>query len=521
MKKIVILFIILFIALMNRITFANNEDYKTEDFWAFKMSKLENWNFIISTTEKNGKEVIIINGKQEFQEYENIYEYDISDNWKYAWFVWTKNWKLVVWIIEDWILEESYLDYNSWINNSNNRNKWFQVWNYWKDYVLKIWENQKDKIIINWVENDEYDTIAIPRFIDENTIWFTWFKKKWTQEERYIVIFDKKAKKFSQKLAWIDNLIETFEESYYISKNWNIKAKVYIDKQWAIISGKKINVNNKTFWPYKTDSFPKIIFSSDWKNYAFISENINGSFTVIKDDAELNNWDIDEDDFHWGTFTFSPNWKYIWYVKKDGSFDGIVYKNDIAISSNKKLVMSISICENNKLFYSTSQGEIYEENNNNPVFKTNERIDYLKCINNDIYFSVWYKIYKNLIIDYDDNLSYIHGIYWVWEKNDSIIIVWEKNKNIVILSKNNSENNKIWMNYKIKSYIPEYKKQLLLSKLKLTKLKKENYIKTIDEIIKKLNKEKWEIILEKIKKLQKRNEVIDYLEAKIYLQMNK
>lgn len=65
-----------------------------------------------------------------------------------------------------------------------------------------------------------------------------------------------------------------------------------------------------------------------------------------------------------------------------------------------------------------------------------------------------------------------------------------------------------------------YSKQLLLSKLTLTKLKKENYIKNIDIIIQKLSKEKWKIVLEKIKKLQKRNKVIDYLEAKIYLQIN-
>ncbi|MDD5770025.1 MAG: hypothetical protein PHE25_03590 [Candidatus Gracilibacteria bacterium] len=106
MKKVVILFIILFITLVKSFTFANNENYKTEEFGAFKMSKFDNGNFIFSTT-KNGKEIIIINGKQEFEKYNKVYDYDISDNGKYSGFVGVKNGKLVIGIIENGIIEEN------------------------------------------------------------------------------------------------------------------------------------------------------------------------------------------------------------------------------------------------------------------------------------------------------------------------------------------------------------------------------------------------------------------------------
>lgn len=47
------------------------------------------------------------------------------------------------------------------------------------------------------------------------------------------------------------------------------------------------------------------------------------------------------------------------------------------------------------------------------------------------------------------------------------------------------------------------------------------YISQIDKIVLNLSKEKWEKVLAKIQKLQKKNDIIKYLEAKLYLEINK
>ncbi|MDD5770204.1 MAG: hypothetical protein PHE25_04485, partial [Candidatus Gracilibacteria bacterium] len=281
--------------------------------------------------------------------------------------------------------------------------------------------------------------------------------------------------------------------------------------------------SNSNISYYKVDEKGNIVYKNE-KNDVYFNENIlfsetNGKKYFATLDNDMNNiinifYDKNEkyQISNNGNIIDNNKYNYIDYnaFYNNGSVYYIVKNNNyMYLYSNGKKILDdsfegIDIFSNNKPIITHKDGyyTIYTINNG----KLN------KITINEIQKS---KEGYNSIYAYGDNLIFTKKIEGYIE-NAKLVELNISNINSI---KNSNIENKI-SNINQQEII-KYKKQLLLSKLKLTKLKKENYIKTIDEITKKLSQEKGQIILEKIKNLQKRNEVIDYLEAKIYLQINK
>ena len=522
MKKIIVLFILIILLFWNWV-FANNEDYNVLDVWSFSMSKKINSDFIL-ISKKNNKSILSINWKEiTLKDYTEIIELNVSDNWKNIWFVWIKNNKLTIWILSlnDNSILEYELDYNKYPNDSRNLSKWLNVSQYWKDFVLKIWEDWQDKVIINWIKSKWCYSITSSMFADDGTVSFLcshsdesateygWFNLKTKQYEYF---------KLNPTAYW--QYIDIKRQKVYKLKNSNTILKTYLKIDGFINRWIHIDVNWETFWPYKNRYNIRTFFSKNWKNYAFIGEKQDWVYSLVKDWVEIDTLymnslyhNIDN------LIQLSPDWKNISYIKQDSfrDFDRKIYKD-------WKFIIkwwSITFCENNKLYY-VWEWWIYEENNQEPIYKKNDwiSIENLTCFKNDLYSTSWYKIYKNLKLDYDDNLDYIHWIHILWKR---LLIIWKRNNNTFLISKWDNIEIQDSKNIEQNTQIQEkskYQKQKIISASKLKKAKKEKYIKTIDEITEKLSPEKWKLILEKIQKLKQRNEVIDYLEAKIYLEIN-
>ena len=88
------------------------------------------------------------------------------------------------------------------------------------------------------------------------------------------------------------------------------------------------------------------------------------------------------------------------------------------------------------------------------------------------------------------------------------LIIW----NISFISASNTIN---------KSDKLKYLKQLVISKNDLKKAKKEKFIDKVDKLLLKIEKDKFEKVFYKITKLKKKNEVIKYLEAKMFFKLLK
>jgi tetrahydrodipicolinate N-succinyltransferase len=133
-------------------------------------------------------------------------------------------------------------------------------------------------------------------------------------------------------------------------------------------------------------------------------------------------------------------------------------------------------------------------------------------------------------IEISDTYDYsIKNIIFLKEFNSFVYIKLNKNWNpyawtiILLKSKNNNQTTTKTEETKIPTTDKStYTKQLILSKNALNKSSKyKKYISQVDKLVLNLSKEKWEQVLAKIQKLKKKNDIIKYLEAKIYLQLNK
>ncbi|MDD3794204.1 MAG: transglutaminase-like domain-containing protein [Candidatus Gracilibacteria bacterium] len=67
----------------------------------------------------------------------------------------------------------------------------------------------------------------------------------------------------------------------------------------------------------------------------------------------------------------------------------------------------------------------------------------------------------------------------------------------------------------------KYKKLLIISQLKLKEAKKEKYVNQINKIVLGTKYDKLKKVFTKLQKLNNKNDILNYLEAKIYLELNK
>lgn len=131
-----------------------------------------------------------------------------------------------------------------------------------------------------------------------------------------------------------------------------------------------------------------------------------------------------------------------------------------------------------------------------------------KIIKSDIWSFSWNHLYLDLEKDYlalkKKNVYVIVKKDWINMTDDEVLKKVEDNSN-------KEEKSKLK---------EKYNKQLILIKMKLKNQNKTKYIKQIDKLLSKLSKEKQEEVFNKIQKLKKKNDIINYLEAKIYLSLN-
>ncbi len=152
-------------------------------------------------------------------------------------------------------------------------------------------------------------------------------------------------------------------------------------------------------------------------------------------------------------------------------------------------------------------------------------------------------IYLNMILIYkwkqDWAIKLFNEKYWNYKELDKKYVedvTLDEYKNFIknnlmyfddmflLLNENISYNNIIQekfvqTNTTISKEKPKYSKQLILSKNAIKKAKQEKYITQIDKMLISVKKEKLQQVFDKIQKLKKKNDIIKYLEAKIYLKL--
>lgn len=382
-----------------------------------------------------------------------------------------------------------------------------------ENIIITPSENWKRKILLNWNFIYESDLNTFWNYIDlsfsKKSQDFAFLSKK-NNRTYFVKYINKKIIETEIKENISDIKITQNLDIYYVI--WNILFKNHeewlksssnisyyrVDEKWNIVY---TNEKNDVYFN------KNILFSEkNWNKYfATLDEDMNNIINIFYNKDEkyqiTNNWKlIDNNKYDYIDYNaFYNNW-YIYYVIKNN--------NNMYLYSNWKKILDdsfewIDLFSSNKPIITHKDGyyTIYIINN----WKLN------KITLNEIQKS---KESYTGFYTYWDNIIFTKEMEWYIENTKLV----ELNINNMNWTKSSNTENDIYITNKNEKTL--YSKQLLLSKLTLTKLKKENYIKNIDIIIQKLSKEKWKIVLEKIKKLQKRNKVIDYLEAKIYLQIN-
>lgn len=363
------------------------------------------YSYLLIWVKKDWKYNLLINWKEAWL-YDMLYDVDVSPNFKKAWFVALKNKKLLVWFITNtWSIVEEYLNYSSWVNSSKNLNKWFKISPYWNSYVLKIWKNWKDVLVIDGKESEEFDSIASPKFYKDK-ITFLW-EKDW---KKYIV-FDDWTKIEDDEQLYINQVYspDTQRIATVVKRDW-----------WYIV-----NVDNNVSKVYSTDQYIYPVFSYDSKSYAYIASKTKKNFVVVKDGKEVWFGDIEAN-----TLKFSPDSKHYAYITKNG-FKWTIVKDNVNVSISDSLISDYLFCENWEIYYTTSTWKIYKENNDKPLYEVEfekypNGIRNLSCIDNVVYVSLWIDYLKNFVLNSNNGLyGNINGIYWVWKNSKWLILVWD------------------------------------------------------------------------------------------------
>lgn len=390
--------------------------YDSYNFWKYLYSPINSLSLYWVT--KTWKKTVLING-QEITGYDEVYDIDVSDDGKTIGFVARKNNRLV--IVRNG--KEDFLEYSSWINNSKNANKWFQLSPDGKDYALKIGKNRKDILLINGKESEEFDTVASPRFYPDKII-FYWEK----DGKKYTVFSDgKKVEDPEQK---------NFSQMYY-SPDGKRVITVASDQPWKY----KVTVDGGI--SRSLDSYPIPKFSHDSKSYAFVSE-YKGYYSIFKDgvggDVGTYLSPIENENMK-----FSPDSKNFAYLVQN-TFNGVIIKDGKEVSTTDKLIKEFTFCgKENKIYYRLwMKGEIYEEGNIRPIYTIDQKkypggIDNLACINNELFFTLSSQertfLVKNFIIDESRSYDRVNGIHSIGDNKDYILYAEKGGKFLVVNSK--------------------------------------------------------------------------------------
>jgi hypothetical protein len=423
---------------------------------------------------------------------------------------------------EDWISLD-FIKIRS--DNSIKNLRVFSNKDYPIGHILYYFDDYKDKSqIINWVVNNielwHNDTIKI----------FPWKKRKYYLNIRY---------KWGDS-QWFWNYNDNLYNKYYIKNNcfWLKENK----KEYKLTKEDRYKCINNSIIEHYKDSNIKIKIKNS-PNFIKIKKNENW---LDYFEIDLENNDYDNIWTYWLEFEVFFNWQNNWFTKKIAINVlkpiilvvwelwpdwGTIFNNwkDISINIKKWLLTKkykIAYISNKEWL---STVEFWDDL---PEDKDWNIIDY--------YFN--FKSPPRTIL-YKNYLE--QNKYWttIWDNLDNIDV---KNYNKCILNKNKTDKQKydcfkiyMWftkikdkkINFETNSKInlkSKFTKQLIISKLKLKNTKFEKVIPKFEKIVPKISDKKlleidvkiWKFS-EKIRSNEKYKDILDYLEAKIKLEIIK
>lgn len=405
--------------------------------------------------------------------------------------------KVIIFLLLSFISSFVYAD--SSYNKDDLNNKIVQYYNlvldWWKTSSKDFKDNLKSKI-------DNYtDKNSSEFFLLKDLYSIVWYDK-WTLTRDYIKnnfsFINVDSFKMISPNIWIDK-----DNVYFVSIvtdsiiNW--ESEVVIKK---IIEG--INTNNvKTY----VLSYFNIILYDKIFYFVWPYDTVNKI-----DYLDIDTFKINFNDFANNTFIVSDK-------------NGVYYLNNALITNKKrfeKIDIDIKTFQILKNWYFQDKNNFYRDDKN--YFYANKIIKWIDYKN--IKTTNWYVINLdcwffnselNCKIITDDKIIDLNTkktLEGTWSINEKTNLETNYNSNSWSVITNKS----ILNNSKNKNH---YSKQLIISRFKIKKLKKDNYINKIDKLIPSIKKDRLELILSKIQKIETKNDVLDYLEAKIYLEINK
>lgn len=357
----------------------------SKDIWNYSLvyntkKIITKWNNYIFKAKKNWKEFVVYNWVEQ-KKYDYVWDPIFSENNSYLYLA-KSSWKSFVVVNQiEWkkydeiVYNENYnYDNPKFLNNSaiyiaKNNWKYFIVidkteqkeYEYvsslkisknWLNYVYIVNEGWKNFAIFNWKNWKEFDKLyVIDYWTDVGSSPMLDLSLNW-DSVWYIATDDFNSKDDKKWFVRKDNIDSNKYYNFFQFKylnNWDLISVFQKDK--VLINEKKLlnyciltNLSEKcydniTFNQAKNDR-EKILFSPDWNNYVFISQNkvISTNFWI------WNNYES----ILW--LEYSSDWKDFYYIWKESNWKINIVKNNKlidVISWNWYSNFSINLINNN------------------------------------------------------------------------------------------------------------------------------------------------------------------------------
>lgn len=470
-------------------------------------------NLIYIAVDSNWKEMVV-KGEIEGPKYDYIANLTVSPDKKSFAYIGGQKYSKQD-LIKDWVIlnNDGVISFSPTYSSDSKSFSYFGVKD-WRNIVIKDWveiENTPDTIekisqeFIRYIPNTH--TLVYKKYKD----WKHILMKDWVEWKLYDSI----------NTIYYSKGLDVF----YLVADWN----------FPFFSKKYIVKNNIEEWKYDDISWD-IVFSPDNTSYAYVAKIWGNRFTekngegvyleekekliIVKDGVEIGK----EYDSSFNP-TYSPDGKsFIYSAIKN--WKNILVKDGIELDMNidgyQKLRFNyLSNWNFYMLGYSKDNIEMISLN-----WKDWKVYDYTSLEKS----SDW----KNISYIVDENWQRVLVKNWVEIVKNNYRILSHRNspdwQNYAYVSISNITKEyfltKVFCWNSIKNDTNNEKKSKFLkqkedSMINIKKSKKEKYINIIDKIVDSNNKEKLTPVFNKIQLMKQKNDIIKYIEASIYLKINK
>lgn len=484
---------------------------------------------------------------------DNIVEWILNEKWEIL--SNSINWKSFSWEIvlfdENWTILHSVL-YSEKVNsitvNSNN----FYI-NKDQQKINKYNIQSFIKFLNNW-------SFIINYF---DTAWNYIFNINWNniyKDKSYYGILNSN---FIETILSNSDNKEIWKKQYFINDDWTfnevlLSSYAFIDEEKKdLIYDVTCNDNIINFWY----NWKKILNTKDLAMISFPTKRTEWVYTFLNinwNQYLLNSWKVAT---QWCNISISSDPK----LESKEVKNTEIIKNVLPFANKNALIKKEEIVSwvykystntwNNKNYFIYNKNGVYKFFTDKTIYsfvwwnveflfwndgflityKSRKSDNYKLILNWDLLYSwVDEKKFDRILKEYESKFKEVSNKDILPVSLDEYKEIYKDKKELVEISPisntnktntniDNSQNNIVkttnqTIQTKDKS---KYLKQRILSSRKLKQIKKEKYITQIDKIVSSTKKEKLEQVFDRIQKLKKRNDVIDYLEAKIYLELNK